>query len=169
MLTRLAHLTFRHRWPVIAAWLALTLFGGFAVGKVSTRWYQSIAIPGKPAYEASQRTLDALGAGARPPSVVVFHTSGDATKSKAIEQAMQRAAAAMPGARTSSYFSTGNLVYVSADRHTAFAEVYPAGPSRLDLPSGAEEMRAAAMNGLPAGITVNVTGHDALGEASASG
>jgi uncharacterized membrane protein YdfJ with MMPL/SSD domain len=38
VLTRLAHLTTRHRWPVIGAWLALTLFGGFAAGKVSTRW-----------------------------------------------------------------------------------------------------------------------------------
>jgi RND superfamily putative drug exporter len=169
MLSRLAHLTVRRRWPVIAAWLLLTLFGGFAAGKVSTRWYQSIAVPGKPAYEASQRTLKTLGAGARTPSVVVFHTSGDATKSKAIEQAMRRAAAAMPGARTSSYFSTGNLIYVSADRHTAFAEVYPAGPARLDLPSGAETMRAAAAEGLPVGITVNVTGRDALGEASESG
>src|SRR6266498_1805367 len=131
MLTRLAHLTVRHCWAVIGAWLVLTLFGGFAAGKVSTRWYQSLSIPGKPAYEASQRTLKALGVGARPPNVVVFHTSGDATKSKAIEQAMQRAAAIMPGARTSSYFSTGSLMYVSRDRHTTFAEVYPPGPARV--------------------------------------
>ncbi len=75
-------------------------------------------------------------------------------------------AAAMPGARTSSYFSTGNLAYVSHDRHTTFAEVYPPGPAALDVPSGAETMRAAAANGLPAGITVDVTGRDALGEAS---
>src|SRR5690348_17047346 len=108
MLTRLAHLTVRHRWAVIGCWLILTLFGAFAAGKVSTRWYQSLAIPGKPAYEASQRTLTAFSAGARAPSVVVFHTSGDATKSEAIEQAMRRAAATMPGARTSSYFSTGS-------------------------------------------------------------
>ena len=167
MLHRLAHLTVRHRWPVIGAWLLLTLFGGFAAAKVSTRWYQSIAVPGKPAYEASQRTLDALGVGARAPSVVVFHTSGDATKSRRSSRPSQRAAAAMPGALTSSYFSTGNLAYVSTDRHTAFAMVYPAGPVRLDVPSGAETMRAAAANGLPAGITVNVTGRDALGEASA--
>jgi putative drug exporter of the RND superfamily len=169
MLSRLAHLTVRHRWVVIGTWLVLTLFGAFAAGKVSTRWYQSLSVPGKPAYEASQRSLKALGVGARPPSVVVFHTSGDATKSEAIEQAMQRAAAAMPGARTSSYFSTGSLMYVSSDRHTAFAEVYPPGPARLDLASGAETMRAAAAIGLPAGITVNVTGRDALGEASKHG
>jgi RND superfamily putative drug exporter len=166
MLTRLAHLTVRHRWAVIGAWLLLTIFGGFAAGQVSTRWYQSLSIPGKPAYETSQRAVTALGVGARPPSVVAFHTGGDATRSAAIEQAMGRAAAAMPGARTSSYFSTRSLMYVSADRHTTFAEVYPPGPARLDAPSGAEAMRAAAASGLPAGITVNVTGRDALGEAS---
>jgi putative drug exporter of the RND superfamily len=169
MLTRLAHLTTRHRWPVIGAWLVLTLFGGFAAGKVSTRWYQSLAIPGKPAYEASQRTQKSLGVGARPPSVVVFHTGGDATKSKAIEQAMRRAAAATPGARTSSYFSTGSLMYVSRDRHTTFQEVYPPGAARLDVKSGAETMRAAAASGLAGGTVVNVTGRAALGEASEDG
>ena len=35
--------------------------------------------------------------------------------------------------------------------------------------SGAEKVRAAAQNGLPAGITVNVTGHDPLEEASTHG
>jgi RND superfamily putative drug exporter len=169
MLTRLAHLTVRHRWPVIGAWLALTLFGGVAAAKVSTRWYQSFSIPGKPAYEASQRTLQALGVGARATSVVVFHTRGDATKSKAIEQAMERAAATVPGARTSSYFSTGSLMYVSRDRHTTFQEVYPPGPARLDANSGAEKMRAAAARALPPGVTVNVTGHDPLEEASTHG
>ena len=82
MLTRLAHLTIRHRRAVIGIWVVLTLFGAFAAGKVSTRWYQSLSVPGKPAYEASQRTLKALGVGPRPPSVVVFHTSGDATKDR---------------------------------------------------------------------------------------
>ena len=48
MLTRLAHLTVRHRWAVIGAWLVLTVFGGFAAGQVSTRWYQSLSIPASP-------------------------------------------------------------------------------------------------------------------------
>src|SRR5438046_10448693 len=117
MLTRLAHLTSRHRWPVIGLWLILTIFGGFAAGKVSTRWLQSFSVPGKPAYEASQRTLKAFGAGSRAPSVVVFHTTGDATKTPAIAQAMTRSAATMPRALTSSYYSTHNLIYVSRDRH----------------------------------------------------
>ena len=82
---------------------------------------------------------------------------------------MQRAAATMPGARTSSYFSTGNTMYVSADRHTIFEEVYPPGIAKFDTKSGAESMRAAAAKGLPAGTTVEVTGHDPLEEASTHG
>src|SRR5213595_4343578 len=112
MLARLAHFVARRRKPVIAVWIGLTIFGGFAAGQVSKRWYQSFSIPGKPAYEANQRTLKAFGTGVRPPDVVVFHTAGDATKSGAIEAAMKRAAAVLPGSRTSSYFSTHNLMYV---------------------------------------------------------
>ena len=106
-LGRLAHLTARYRWPVIAAWIVLTLIGGVAAGKLSTRWYQSTAIPGKSAYEGSLRTLKALGVGQRPPNIVVFHSpSVDVTKSAAVRTAMARVVKANPGAFTSSYFST---------------------------------------------------------------
>ena len=169
MLARLAHSVARHRRAIIVVWVVLTLFGGFAAGKVSKRWYQSFSIPGKSAYEANQRTLKAFGSGVRPPNVVVFHTSGDATKSNAIKTAMQRAADTMPGARTSSYFSTGSLIYVSRDRHTTFEEVYPPGLAKFDTKSGADRMRTAAAAGLPAGTTVQVTGHDPLEEASTHG
>src|SRR3954454_11405199 len=150
MLARLAHVVARNRWKVIAAWIVLTLFGAFAAGQVSKRWYQSFSIPGKSAYEANQRTLKAFGSGVRPPDVVVFHTSGDATKSDAIKRAMQRAAGTMPGARTSSYFSPGSLSYVSGDRHTTFEEVYPPGLAKFDTKSGAERMRAPSAPALPA-------------------
>src|SRR5690242_19449222 len=174
MLARLAHVVARNRWKVIAAWVVLTLFGGFAAGQVSKRWYQSFSIPGKSAYEANQRTLKAFGTGVRPPNVVVFHTDGDATKSAAIAAAMQRAAAAAPPvdghrARTSSYFSTHDLMYVSRDRHTTFEEVYPPGTANFSTTSGASAVRAAAARGLPSGIQVEVTGHDPLEEASSHG
>src|SRR6476660_375324 len=169
MLARLTHVITRHRWLVIGTWIVLTVFGAYAAGQVSKRWYQSFSIPGKSAYEANQRTLKAFGSGVRPPDVVVFHTSGDATKSTAITQAMQRAANTMPGARTSSYFSTRSLIYVSRDRHTTFEEVYPPGLAKFDTKSGADRMRAAAAAGLPAGTTVEVAGHDPLEEASTHG
>src|SRR5438552_14628898 len=117
LLGKLAHLIARNRRKVIGAWIVLTFFGGFAAGQVSKRWYQSFSIPGKSAYETNQRTLKAFGTGVRPPDVVVFHTAGDATKSGAIAAAMRRAAAAGPGARTSSDFSTHDLMYRSPRRH----------------------------------------------------
>jgi RND superfamily putative drug exporter len=168
-LARLAQVTYRRRWLVLGIWLLLTVFGAFAAGQVSSRWYQSTSVPGQPAYEASQRSLRELGVGPRPPSVVVFHTAGNVTGNPAIEQAMQRAADAVPGAFTSSYYSTGSLLYVSQDRHTAFEEVYPPGASRLDVLSGAGQIRAAAIQGLPSGITAEVTGRDALDEAGKTG
>ena len=166
-LGRLGHFTTRYRWPVIAVWLVLTVLGGVAAGKLSTRWYQSTAIPGKAAYETGQRTLKAFGAGVRTPNVVVFHSSsGDVTKNAAVRAAMARVEEANPGALTSSYFSTHSLAYVSRDRHTTFEEVYLPGRAGVDRKSGAVKMRATAASGLPAGITVNVTGRDALDEAN---
>ena len=94
MLARLAHLTVRHRWPVIGVWLVLTLFGAFAAGQVSTRWYQSLAVPGKPAYEASQRTLDGVRR-RRPRRRTSSSSTPAATRRRARRSraAMQRAAA----------------------------------------------------------------------------
>jgi putative drug exporter of the RND superfamily len=168
-LERLGHFTARYRWPVIAAWIVLTLFGGYAAGQLSSRWYQSLAVPGQPAYEAGQRTLKALGAGVRSPNTVVFHSAtADLSQSAAVRAAMARVVKASPGALTSSYFSTGNRMYVSRDGHTTFLQVYLPGRAGLDVKSGAPKLRAAASAGLPAGITVDVTGRDALGEASDS-
>jgi RND superfamily putative drug exporter len=169
MLARLAHAVARHRRKVIVAWIVLTLFGAFAASQVRHRWYQSFSIPGKSAYEANQRTLNEFGTGVRPPDVVVFHTAGDATKSAAIPVAMRRAAEALPGSRTSSYFSTHDPMYVSKDRHTTFEEVYPPGASTFSTTSEAAKVRAAAARGLPGGIQVQVTGHDPLEEASTHG
>src|SRR6516164_8106289 len=138
MLARLAHVVARHRWKFIAAWIALTLFGAFAAGQVSKRWYQSFSIPGKSAYEANQRTLKAFGTGVRPPNLVVYHTNGDATTSDAIKQSMVRAAAVLPGARVSSYFTTHDPMYLSKDRHTTFEEVYPAGVAKFSSKSRAK-------------------------------
>ena len=45
MLVRLAHIIARHRWKVIGAWVVLTLFGGYAAGAVSNRWYATFMSP----------------------------------------------------------------------------------------------------------------------------
>ena len=168
-LARLATVIARRRWAVIAGWIVLTVFGAYAAGQVADRWTQSFSVPGSSAYNANQRTLEQFGTGQRPPKVVVFHTAGDATTSTEIRAAMARAEQANPGARTSSFFSTRNLAYVSRDRHTTFLQIYPRGEAIFDLPSHAAETRRAAMAGLPADISVHVTGRDPLSEESKHG
>src|SRR5205823_2721107 len=96
-------------------------------------------------------------------------TKGDATKSEAIPAAMERALEASPGARASSFFSTGSSAYVSKDRHTTFMELYPAGAANINTKSGAEKILAAAKTRLPSGVSVHVTGHDAIMEANQNG
>src|SRR2546422_3378337 len=169
MLARLTHVIARRRWYVIGAWLVLTVFGAYSAGQVSKRWFQSFSIPGYSAYEANQRMLKQFGTGQRTPNVIVFRTNGVATKSDAIRAAMERAAKANPGALTSSYFSTGSLAYVSKDRHTAFEEIYPVGLVKFNTKSGATQTLNAAATGLPQEVTVHVTGHDPIAEASAKG
>ena len=169
MLTRLAHLVVRRRWAVIGLWVGLTVFGVFSTTQVSDRWSGSTAVPGEPAYEAGQRSMQALGVGERTPIVVVFHAADDITGSAPVEQAMDRVAAASPGAFTSSYFATGNPVYLSQDRRTAFQMIYPAGEDGVNVLSNAKALQATAAQGLPDGTTVDVTGRLALTEATTDG
>jgi hypothetical protein len=82
---------------------------------------------------------------------------------------MERAAGVMSGARTSSYYSTGNLMYVSKDRHTTFEEIYPPGKATFDTKSQRRRCGRTRPAGLPPGIEVEVTGHDPLEEASTHG
>jgi RND superfamily putative drug exporter len=168
-LARLAHVVARRRWWVIAIWIVLTVIGAFSAGKLSKRWYQSFSIPGKSAYETSQKTLNTFGVGVRPPNTVVFTSTGDVTKSAAIRQAIERAQKTQPGSLMSSYYTTHDPMYVSADHHTTFANIYLPGSPKFNSTSGAKKMRFAAAQGLPAGTTVNVTGHDPLEEASSHG
>jgi RND superfamily putative drug exporter len=169
MLTRLAHVIVRHRWAVIGMWAVLTVLGVFSTSQVSDRYTSSTAVPGEPAYEASQRSLHALGVGDRTPTVVVFHADGDISDSAPVEQSMERVAEASPGAFTSSFFTTGDPLYLSQDRQTAFQMIYPAGEEGVYVTSNAKELQATAAQGLPDGTTVDVTGRLALTEATTDG
>jgi putative drug exporter of the RND superfamily len=169
MLARLGHWIAHHRRLVIGAWVALTLFGAFSAQQVSKRWFQSFSIPGYSAYEANQRTLKTFGVGQQAPLVAVFHSSGDITKLTGLEQAVRDAAAVNPGARTSSYWSTGSRAYVSRDGHTAFAEIYPPGTPTFSSSVHLDQVRARLKAEAPAGVTANLTGRDALEAASSGG
>jgi RND superfamily putative drug exporter len=168
-LARLAHLIVRRRKVVIAAWVVLTLFGGFAAGQVSNRWFQSFSIPGYSSYEANQRTLKIFGTGEQAPMVAVFHSSGEITKQAGIAKAVAAAAAVNPGSRSSSYFSTHSHAYVSKDGHTTFAEIYPPKTPTFSSSVHIDQVRSQLKQATPAGVKSYLTGRDPLYDASSGG
>jgi len=158
---RLADYVVHHRRIVIGIWILLTAFGAFSAGQVADRWLEDFSIPGASGYEANQRALDKLGNGELYPYVIALKTDGDVTKVPGVEEAIEKAAAANPGSRVSSFFNTGDDVYVSEDRTVTFANIYAAGQfsfEGVDI----EPTKEALGSALPPGVEGYVTGVDAL-------
>ncbi len=149
---------------MVVAWILLTVFGAFSAQKVSSRWLEEFSIPGYSAYEANQRTLRTFGTGEAPPHVAVFHSDGDVTKVAGVARAIRGVEHRFPDFRVSSYFTTHRDAYVSADRHTTFAEFYAAGQQGFNADTGAKKIRKAFKAAAPAGVQVYLTGRDALYE-----
>ena len=168
-MTALARFVLRHKLAIVVAWIALTLLGAWSASAVSKRWLEQFSIPGYSAYEANQRTLKTFGTGENAPLTAVFHSDGDVTKVTAIKGAIAAAAAQNRGSRTSSYFSTGSDAYVSKDRHTTFAELYPPGNQGFNGVVHIGEARDALHRATPAGVQSYLTGRDALQEAASGG
>jgi RND superfamily putative drug exporter len=164
-MTRLSEFVIARRRWIVVAWVLLTVLGIWATGRLSDRWFESFSIPGYEAYEANQRALDAFGSGAQPPLVVVFHADrGDITTTAGLDRAIERTAAALPGSRASSYFTTGSDAYVSSDRRTTFAEIYPPGQQEFTQLGFIDKARTALRDSAPSGVSANLTGRDPLNE-----
>ncbi len=168
-MTALARFVMRHKLAIVIAWIALTLVGAWSANAVSKRWLEQFSIPGYSAYEANQRTLKTFGTGENAPLVAVFRSNGDVTKETAIKGAIAAAAGQNPGSRVSSYFSTGSDAFVSKDRHTTFANLYPPGNQGFNGVVHIGEARDALHRATPAGVQSYLTGRDALQEAASGG
>src|SRR6266516_2448864 len=168
-MTTLARLVLRRRRAIVFAWIALTLLGAYSANAVSKRWLEQFSIPGYSAYEGNQRTLRTFGTGAQAPMTVVFHSAGDITKERGLANAIASAAKVNPGSRVSSYFSTGSNAYVSQDRHTTFANIYPPGKPSFNSDVHIKETRRALLRATPPGVQAHLTGRDPLYEASSGG
>jgi RND superfamily putative drug exporter len=168
MLAGLARVIMRHRRLVAGGWIVLTIFGAFSAQQVSDRWLEQFSIPGFSAYEANQRTLNTFGTGEQSPNIAVVRVKGDVTKSAAARETLARVAHEFPRFRTSSYFTTGSLAYVSRDRHTAFATFYPPGRPSFSSDAHFKDIRAALKRAAPPGVETHVTGRDALYDSQGS-
>jgi RND superfamily putative drug exporter len=167
---RLARFVFRRRKTVIGVWLALTIFGAYSAARVSNRWLEQFSIPGYSGYEANQRTLHTFGSGEQFALVGVISAPGrDVTKVPGVAQAFAKAAAKNPGGRYSDFFTTHDSMYLSKDRHTAFAEIFPRGNQGFSTVSTEKPTRAALKQSAPVGTKAYLTGHDPLYAASSGG
>src|SRR4029450_8704932 len=153
----LARLVIRVRWLVVGAWIVLTVIGMFSAAKLSDRWFESFSIPGYSAYEANQPTLEAFGSGEQVPLVVVLTAKHrDITKVDGVEGAIAPAAGVIQGARVGSWFDTGSDMYLSPDRHTMVATIYPPGNATFSSFPPIAETRAALQQATPSGGTSQV-------------
>jgi RND superfamily putative drug exporter len=169
MLEGLARFVIRRHWLVVGVWVVLTIVGAYSAGRVADRWLEDFSIPGYSAYEANQRTLAALGNGEVSPFIAVLSADGDVTRAAGVEEAIDAAVAANPGSRVSSYFTTGSDAYVSEDRGTTFAAIYPAGEVTFDGAVNLDATREALAGTAPAGVQTHLTGVDALYEEASGG
>jgi RND superfamily putative drug exporter len=148
---------------VLGAWIALTLVGMFSASQLSKRWFESFSIPGYSGYEANQRTLKIFGSGEQPPLVVVLSSPGqDVTGVPDTRRAIDAAARAVRGARVGSWFDTHSDMYLSRDRHTMVATIYPPGNATFSSFPPVEKARAALKAATPAGVESHLTGRDAI-------
>ena len=161
----------------MAAWVLLTLAGGFAASQVGSRLSFTFDLPGQPAYEANTAIVHAFGSGGdTPPLVIAVRLpAGTSVTSTGVRSqlavAFGRAADALPGARTASWVSTGSRAFVSADGRTTFDLVYPVANFASSNPYGTALPRLSrAMAGQRvAGAPVLITGSTILSSGGKGG
>jgi RND superfamily putative drug exporter len=170
MLRRIGKLMLRHRKMVVGVWVALTVLGAFAAPRATNRFLTTFSIPGSSSYQANQQIVKTFRNGDQPPLVLVFHDpSGDVTAEPGITRAIAAAMRVNPHARVSSYFTTHSNAYVSSDRHTTFAELYPVGANGFGSGGTVDATQSAIANAAPAGVHADVTGQTALELAAGNG
>src|SRR3954453_2529003 len=161
-----------HKRIVALSWLALTIAGIAAAGPASRALDPEFSVPNKEGWEtnvAIQRHYRGTGGEARPLLPVVTLPKGTTVLSPGVRADLARLDArlerALPGARVASYVSTGDPAFVSRDRRTTFALVYPT-PDRDatfgENPGAEKAARAALAGATVAGAHVHLTGFDAL-------
>jgi RND superfamily putative drug exporter len=169
-----------HKRLVLGLWLAVTIAAFAAVGPAGSALSQQFNVPGREGFETNKELAAIYGNGGdvAPLVPVVTLPEGKTVDSPGVREqldaALARVEAAVPGASTASYASTGDRAFVSADGRTTFALVYI--PAKGGVNQGQPEARLA--EAAVAGVTVGgspieVTGLDALragaGESEGSG
>jgi RND superfamily putative drug exporter len=161
-----------HKRIVVLFWIVTTIVGIATVNKAVNAMDQKFSVPGKESWETNVKITQLYGGtgGDTAPIVPVVTLSHGKTISSpgvqrqlaAVDRKLHRA---LPGSRITSYASTGDSAFVSPDRRTTFAIVYPRPDpnSSFGENTTAAKHATAALRGVTvAGSQVHVSGFDAL-------
>jgi RND superfamily putative drug exporter len=167
---RLARFVVAHRWWVLAAWLLLTIAGGYAAPKATSALTYNFGLPGQAGYETNQQILQTFGSGGNNAPILLVVGDGNRTLTPTeAAPVVQAVTTATPGARVVSFADAPSLR--SADGRTGVVLVYPrpvpgADPYAAALPA---LQQAATQLSAHSGVPVTVTGQAALATGGGSG
>jgi RND superfamily putative drug exporter len=161
-MTRLAEFVLRHRLLVVLFWFVMVPVGGFASYLTGDRLTVDFSLPGQQGYQTEKQILATFGnGGSNPPTIAVVTvpkgTTVDAQLSK-ITPVFDQIKKALPQTRFVDYAETKNPVFLTDDKRTTYALVYPTefksftdkGPDFLMKPILAQ---ASKTTGLDFGVT----------------
>jgi putative drug exporter of the RND superfamily len=165
-----------HKRIVVVSWIVLTIAGIAASGPATDNLEPEFSVPGKEGWETNVDIAERYQGtgGDTAPLVPVVTLGGDVTVDSPdvradLKQIDARLDEALPSSRIASYASTGDEAFVSGDRRTTFAVVYPQPDpdSAFGENPRAEEAASKALEGATVGgQPVHLTGFDALAEDS---
>jgi RND superfamily putative drug exporter len=178
MMSSLTRWVLRHKRTVVISWLVLAIAGVAAAGPASNALEPEFSVPGKEGWETNVAIAErygGTGGDTTPLLPVVTLPKGETVRSDGVRSDLARLDArlerALPGARLASYASTGDQAFVSDDRRTTFALVYPRpdpGSTFGENPQAERAARAALRGATVAGEPVHLTGFDALADQTGS-
>jgi len=176
---RITRWVLAHKRLVAGFWLVLTLAGFFAAGRVPDALNTQFAMPSSESFATNRQIAQRFGAGGRtPPVVAVAQMEPGRTASSAgvradLRELERELSRALPGARVSSYGSTGDRAFVSDDGRTTFALAYPrltdmSSPDPID-PASIDAAERAVRDSRVGGAEVQLTGEGALSGSAGGG
>jgi RND superfamily putative drug exporter len=165
----LARFVIARRWWVLAVWVLLAVAGGVAAPRATAALSYDFGLPGQAGYEANQQIVAQFGSGGdNAPVLVVVTSSAGRVPMSAAGPIAAAVAKAAPGARIASFASDRSLL--SADGRTAVLEVYPRAASGPEAyPQALPAIQAVARQAGRGGLSVAVTGQDALAAGGGGG
>jgi putative drug exporter of the RND superfamily len=168
-----------HKRIVVVSWIVLTIAGMAAAGPATDALEPEFSVPNKEGWETNVAIADhyrGTGGDTAPLVPVVTLPEGKTVYSPGVERELEKIDAklerALPDSRLASYASTDDDTFVSQDRRTTFALIYPKPDpdSAFGENPDAEKAASRALAGATvAGAPVHLTGFDALADDSGAG